>query len=104
MVLFSELANQDLDNIYDGLLKWERFQLERNTIINYVVDIVDICGKLDQLLFHKKARYKTHKKYGINVFSYKRNRNTTWYIIYNYDNSKNIITVNHIISNHTTLD
>jgi hypothetical protein len=104
MVLFSEIANQDLDDIYNGLLSWEKFQLERNYVISYVVSIVEECGKLDQLSYHKKARYKAHKEFGVNVYLYRRNRNTTWYIIYDYDRSNNIIYINHITSNHTTKD
>ena len=31
------------------------------------------------------------------------NKNTTWYILYDYNKQKNIVYINHIISNHTTI-
>ena len=104
MVLFSEIANQDLDDIYNGLLNWGKFELERTTVINYVVSIVEECGKLDQMSFHKYALYKMHKEFGEYVYLYRRNQNTTWYIIYDYDKSNDIVYINHITSKHSTRD
>lgn len=102
MVLFSNKANQDLDDIYDGLLNWKKIQLERNAIINYVVDIVDVCATIDQTIFHANAEYPEHKEFGEKVYKYTRNSNTTWYIIYDFDNTSNIVYIQHITSNHIT--
>jgi len=102
MVLFNEIANQDLEDIYNGLLNRGKFHLERSSVIDYVVSIVDVCGKLDQLSYHKNARYRLHKSFGDKVYLYRRNKNTTWYIIYDHDSSNNIVYIKHITSNHTT--
>jgi len=64
MVLFSNKANQDLDDIYEGLLNWKIFQLERSFVIEYVVDIVDACATIDQTFFHADVQYPEHKEFG----------------------------------------
>lgn len=63
MVLFSNKANQDLDDIYEGLLSWKKIQLERNAVIDYVVNIVDVCATIDQTFFHADAQYPDHKEF-----------------------------------------
>jgi len=102
MVLFSNKANQDLDDIYEGLLNWKIFQLERSFVIEYVVDIVDACATIDQTFFHADVQYPEHKEFGKKVFKYSRNSNTTWYIIYDFDKASNTVYIQHITSNHTT--
>ena len=56
MVLFSNKANQDLDDIYEGLLNWKKIQLERSSVIDYVLNIVDVCATLDKSFFHTSAQ------------------------------------------------
>jgi len=102
MVLFSTKANQDLDDIYEGLLNWKKFQLERTSIIDYVVDIVDVCATIDQTFFHADAQYPSRKIFGKKVYKYSRNNNTTWYIIYDFDKTTNTVYIQHITSNHVT--
>ena len=102
MVLFSNKANQDLDDIYEGLLNWKRIQLERYSIIEYVVNIIDVCALIDQTIYHADARYPDHMEFGKKVYKYIRNRSTTWYIIYDLDESSNTVYIHHITSNHTT--
>lgn len=103
MVLFSNKANQDLDDIYEGLLNWKKIQLERISVIDYVVDIVDVCATIDQTFFHADAQYMSHKKFGEKVYKYTRNNNTTWYIIYDFDEASNTVYIQHITSNHVTI-
>ncbi|MDR1781280.1 MAG: hypothetical protein LBR50_11245 [Tannerella sp.] len=102
MVFYSEQADNDLDNILDGLLHWEKFALTQDFCLDYVSSIIDVCDSLDSLSYHASATYETHKQYGDKVYAYLRNRSTTWYIIYNVDFAGNIL-VNKIISNHLTV-
>jgi len=103
MVFVSRQAKIDLDNIVIGLLEWEKVELTVPEVMQYVDDISDICYKLDNLSYHQPAKYKEHLKYGEYSRSYKRNRNTTWYIIYDID-LYNHIYVNKIISNYLTIN
>ena len=100
MVLFSNKANQDLDDIYEGLLNWKKIQLERSSVIDYVLNIVDVCATLDKSFFHASAQYPNHKIFGEKVYQYTRNNNTTWYIIYDIEFTSNTIYIQHITSNH----
>jgi len=102
MVFVSRQAKIDLDNIVMGLLEWEKVELTVPEVLQYVDDISDICYKLDDLLYHHPAKYKEHLMYGEYSHPYKRNRNTTWYIIYDID-LYNHIYVNKIISNYMTI-
>jgi hypothetical protein len=102
MVFISRQAKTDLDNIVIGLLEWNKVELSVSEVMQYVDDIVDTCYCLDSLKFHPAAKYEEHLKYGMYAYSYKRNKNTTWYIIYNVDSDKNVF-VNKIISNYLTI-
>ena len=102
MVFISKQAKIDLDNLVVGLLEWSKIELTVNEVMQYVDDIVDICYKLDIAAYHHKATYKEHLTYGTYSYSYKRNKQTIWYIIYDIDLLKNIY-VNKIISNHMTV-
>lgn len=53
-------------------------------------------------IYKRKADKQTHKKYGMYIASYKRNRRTQWYACYNV-RKKSIIEVNKIISNYKTI-
>ena len=102
MVLFSQLAENDLSNIFIGLSLWKKHPLEYEHAMNYVDDIVDLCESLDKTNHHFNTQFEMHKKYGKKVHCYNRNKNTTWYIIYDIDLSTNTIYIQHITSNHTT--
>jgi len=102
MVFVNRQAKIDLDNIVVGLLEWEKINLTFQEVMQYVDDIADTCYELDNLTYHRHATYNDHLKYGEYVYPYKRNKNTTWYIIYSVDSFNNIY-VNKIISNHLTL-
>jgi hypothetical protein len=101
MVFINKQAKVDLDNIVIGLLEWNKISLTISEVMQYVDDIVDICYLLDTAIYHHKAKYITHLKYGAYAYPYKRNKNTTWYIIYNIDSFGNLF-VNKIINNHLT--
>jgi hypothetical protein len=101
MVYINEVARKDLYNILVGLANWEKHPLELEHAEEYVDDITDICYTLDSQLYHANTVYPIHKCYGSKVYKYKRNPNTTWYIIYNLDKYDNVF-VNKIISNHLT--
>ena len=102
MVFVSKQAKIDLDNIIIGLLKWEKVELTVPEVMKYVDDIADICYKLDDLLYHHHAKYKEHLKHGEYSYPFKRNKHTTWYIIYDID-LHNHIYVKKIISNYMTV-
>lgn len=104
MVLFSPKVLQDLDQILEGLLSWSKHQLEYDHVVDYHNELKTVCNSLDTLSIHLKAKYTEHKLFGTNVFKYRRNKQTIWYIIYNYDHLNNIVYVNHIVSNHTTTE
>ena len=104
MVLISEKANNDLHKILSGLLSWQKISLNREYCLNYVPDIITVCRSIDKRTIHFNAIYSAHKQYGQKVYKYKRNRNTTWYIIYNFDKGNNIVYIQHITSNHTTVE
>jgi len=102
MVYYSKQADNDLDNILDGLLTWQKHTLSREFCLNYISDIIDVCDSLDTKEIHFNAVYETHKRYGNMVHKYSRNKSTTWYIIYDFDSYNNIY-INKIISNHLTI-
>jgi len=102
MVYYSEQADNDLDDILEGLLTWRKHLLTREFCHDYISDIIDICDSLDTKKFHLNTLYETHRRYGKKVFKYFRNKNTTWYIIYDLDEMNNIF-VNKIINNYLTI-
>ena len=102
MVFYSTQADNDLDEILDGLLTWRKHTLTREFCLSYISDLVDVCDSLDTKIIHFNTVYETHKLYGEKVHKYARNRNTTWYIIYDIDSSNNVF-INKIISNYLTI-
>lgn len=102
MVYYSIRAKFDLDDIIEGLLTWKKHKLEYQHIVKYHNDIKKICESLDQQVYHTAAEYKRHLQFGKFVFKYVRNKNTTWYIIYNYDKVNDSVFIEHILSNHLT--
>jgi len=102
MVFIKRQAKIDLDNIVVGLLEWKKITLSVAEVMKYVDDIADICNQLESSVYHCHAKYKEHLKYGKYSYPYKRNKNTTWYIIYDIDSNNNVF-VNKIISNYLTV-
>ncbi len=103
MVYYSEKAQHDLTEIFWGLINWPKHPLEFNHASAYLDDIHVICNNLDKTNYHANVQFEIHKKYGKKVFNYTRNKNTTWYIIYDIDVVSNTIYIQHITSNHITI-
>lgn len=103
MVFYSQVARKDLKNIFDGLLTWSKHQLEYNHVVSYHNALLNTCDSLDKKSVHFNARYSAHKRYGEKVHTYKRSKQTLWYIIYNLDTHGNVY-VRRILSNHNTAD
>ncbi|MDR3328693.1 MAG: hypothetical protein LBS63_01110 [Prevotellaceae bacterium] len=102
MVFYSRQADNDLDNLLEGLLTWQKIALSRKFCMDYVARIINICDSLSAKAYHANAMYETHKQYGKKVHKYLHNKNTTWYIIYDIDAFGNIF-INKIISNYLTI-
>lgn len=102
MVYYSKIAQNDLVEIFWGLLTWDKHPLEYNHVTTYLDDIYDVCNKLDKLKYHTKTQFQLHKQFGNKVYNYRRNKNTTWYIIYDYDETNNAVYIKHIMPNHTS--
>ena len=103
MIYYSQKAFDDLDNIFYGLIIWPKHPLEPEHAKQYVRNIEEMCNSLDGKFYHQKTSYITHKKYGNYVYQYKRNQNTSWYIIYNKSLSNDIF-IERIINNYLTID
>ena len=105
MVSYSEQSLTDLEDIFDGLVNWStnngQRHLDYESVVNYFNDIVDICDALDRLCFHFKTIYKTHQQYGTCVHAYNRNKNTTWYII--YDKEGDDVFIRKLMNNYFTI-
>ncbi len=102
-VYISEQVTEDLKSIFFALITWEKGSLSLEHGMQYVNDIENECYKTATVSKHFPTVYETHKKYGKNVHVYRRNANTTWYIVYNIDTFGNIL-INKIISNYTTIE
>lgn len=102
MVFYSHQADEDLEEIREGLLAWKKFELTREFVFQYVDDIKQVCEGLSNRRLHFNASYPQHARYGSKVYRYHRNARTTWYIIYDVDTHNNIY-INKIISNYLTV-
>ena len=78
MVYYSKIAQNDLIEIFWGLLTWEKHPLEYDHVSGYLDDLQDMCNKPDQLRYHSKAQFQIHKQFGEIVYKYRRNKNTTY--------------------------
>jgi len=101
MVFYSLRAKRDLNSIFDGLLSWSKHPLEYNHVVIYHNKILSVCDSLDSKKFHFNAQFAHHKRYGEKVYTYRRNKNTVWYIIYNLDQHGNVY-IQRIVSNYNT--
>jgi hypothetical protein len=102
MVFYDASVRSDFDKIRTGLLNWRKVILTEAFVINYIRDIRNICDRLDTKFYHANTVYPIHKLYGSKVHAYKRNQQTTWYIIYNLDRYGNVF-INKIMSNYQTI-
>ena len=102
MVYYSEQAEIDLDDIVTGMLQWEKHTLTFEHVMTYRYDLENACNALDKRYLHFSAEYPEHCEYGEYAFAYKRNQRTTWFVIYDIDDEKNIY-IQKIISNYLTV-
>jgi len=101
-VYLSRQAIDDLKNIFTALINWAKGPLELEHALRYVDDIEAKCYSLANKTYHLRTTFTTHKIYGEKVLTYRRNRTTVWYIIYNIDSFHNVLFTK-IISNHLTI-
>ncbi|GHT73583.1 hypothetical protein FACS189456_4160 [Bacteroidia bacterium] len=106
MVFYRHQARQDLRDIFDGLLQWKtkngHIHMDYLAVVNYVSDIRAACESVAGITFHLLTKYIDHQQYGNYVVRYKRNKRTTWYIIYNIQG--NDFFIEKIMNNYQTLD
>ncbi len=103
MVYFSEQSVQDIDDFVVGLLKWQKFELSVEFVQEYRNIIISNCISLDTKSFHFNTRFTFHRQFGQKVHTYRRNKQTVWYIIYNLDVHGNVY-IQRLLSNHNTID
>ena len=101
MVYFNKQSTTDIDVFVVGLLTWKKHELSVEHVLKYRDDILIICKQLDSLKFHFNTQFQIHKRFGEKVHTYRRNKQTHWYIIYNLDPHGNVY-IQRIFSNHTT--
>ncbi len=101
MVYFSKLSLQDIDDFVVGLLSWRKFELSVDFVKEYRDKIVSDCNSLDTKFFHFNTNYSMHRQFGQKVHTYKRSKQTHWYIIYNLDSHGNVY-IQRLFSNHIT--
>ncbi|GHV65776.1 hypothetical protein FACS1894199_07400 [Bacteroidia bacterium] len=105
MVFYSNIARYDLQNIYDGLLKWQtengQLYMDYVAVVNYHNKLLDVCDAVGNLSSHALAKYSDHKRYGVYVYTYKRHKRTCWYII--YDRLGENILIQKIMNNYQTI-
>jgi len=113
MVSYKKRALNDLEKLFDGLLKWSvetntkskkrEAHLSREHVYEYLFDLKSECDKLDKLIYHAPVRYLDHAKFGKFVYTYKSsNKRTKIYVI--YDMTKNgVIDVKKITTNYKTM-
>lgn len=101
-VYISRQAVEDLKNIFSALITWEKGPLELEHALQYIDDIEAKCFSLENKMYHVRTTFSTHKLYGDKLLTYRRNRATVWYIIYNIDTFHNVL-ITKIISNYLTI-
>jgi mRNA-degrading endonuclease YafQ of YafQ-DinJ toxin-antitoxin module len=102
MVFYNTTVHADIEQIRYGLLNWGKIVLTEEFIENYIDKIKEVCESLDKRTYHLTSVYLSHQPYGKYVYKYHRNKQTTWYIIYNLDTDNNVY-INKIISNYNTI-
>lgn len=102
MIIISKSVKKDIRKIIKGLQSWKVYKISKNEAIDYALKIKHNIYKIDNLFFHEKAKYDTHKLYGEYIHTYKANAHTQWYIIYDISPNGDIW-INKIINNHMTV-
>lgn len=102
MVYYSYEAVNDFSNILIGLANWEKHPLEYEHAMQYVSDIRKDSDLICKKSYLRNCVYSLHKKYGDKIHVYKRNSQTQWNIIYNWNALGRIAFVNKILNNYLT--
>jgi hypothetical protein len=102
MVLFSPTAEDDLVSIVNGLAMWGKHPLGYDHAMRYVAEIRTAADYICQKSFHAPTVSPVHKLYGSKIHTYRRNKHTHWYIIYNWNAATSIAYVTKILNNFTT--
>lgn len=103
MVIYSETAKQELENILYGLVTWKKHPLDFKHAKQYVLDIRQNADTICTKLYHQNCSFELHKQYGEKVHVYSRSSQTQWYIIYNWEPLNRIAFVNKIMNNYLTI-
>ena len=103
MVIYNDTSRNDFIDILYGLATWKKHPLEFEHACSYVDDIKEAADDICTKTAHRNCTYQTHKKYGEKVFTYRRNKNTQWYVIYDWDKDGHVAYVNKIINNYMTV-
>lgn len=101
MVFYSQQALRDFDDIFYGLLLWERVGLSKPFVESYIKELKTQYENIPNNSFHPDTTFSPHKKNDSKVHRFQRNSQTQWYIIYDIDAENNVY-INKIISNYIT--
>jgi hypothetical protein len=85
-----------------GLASWEKHPLEYEHAMQYVSDMRKEADNICKKSFHRNCVYDIHKKYGNKIQVYRRNKQTQWNLIYNWEKFSRIAYVNKILNNYLT--
>ena len=102
MVYYSLTAEDDFVEILNGLAVWEKHPLGHEYAMQYVSDIRKEADTICTKFYHRKCTSGQHLQYGEKIYVYKRNAQTQWYIIYNWDEINRIAYVTKILNNYLT--
>lgn len=100
MVIYSERASKDLEDILYGLVTWKKHPLELDHARNYLRDIRKECDILASESYHLSNKNETLIEFGDKRFIYKRNKHTQWNVIYELDKVNQLVFINKIINNY----
>lgn len=64
MVFYSQQALRDFDDIFYGLLLWERVGLSKPFVESYIKELKTQCENIPNFSYHHKTQYSSHKKFG----------------------------------------
>jgi plasmid stabilization system protein ParE len=103
MVYYSEVARQDLKKIIFGLTTWRKHPLGYEHAARYVDELSDKIDMICKMIYHPDAIYDMHKFFGDKVYTYKRNQNTCWYAIYDWNEYDRVAYVQKILNNYLTV-
>lgn len=102
MVYYSDVARNDLRNILWGLANWEKHPLLYEHAALHVSDIRKEADTVCKKSYHCTCTLAQHLLYGEKIHVYKRNAQTHWYVIYNWDETNRIAYVTKILNNYLT--